>query len=45
MFSFCKNHSVCCVQMGLEESNVEGMKWIKVKVVEMEKNEVGLKDP
>lgn len=31
--------------MGLEESNVEGMKWIKVKVVEMEKNEVGLKDP
>lgn len=30
--------------MGLEESNVEGMKWIKVKVVEMEKNEMGLKD-
>lgn len=39
---FEKNYSGCHVHTSLEGSNIEGMKWIKVKVVEMERNEVSL---
>lgn len=39
-----KNYSGCHVHTGLEGSNIEGIKWIKVKVVEMERNDMGLKD-
>lgn len=40
---FEKNYSDCRVHTGLEGSAIEGMEWIKVKVVEMEKNDAGLK--
>lgn len=33
---FEKNHTDCHVQTGLAGSNIESMKWIKVKVVDME---------
>lgn len=33
-----KNHTDCHVQTGLEGSNIESMKWIKAKVVDMERN-------
>lgn len=35
---FEKNHTDCHAQTGLEGSNIESMKWIKEKVVDMERN-------
>lgn len=44
IFAYLKKSFWLHVQTYLEGSNIEGMKWISVRVVEMEGGEMALKD-